>query len=272
MNKLLQEIKHHPLMNQPRQLSYSIRSLAGREPALWPLYHLYFWWDQITWNGVIVHPKEKAIRQDTELVIDGFPGSANSFAFKSFNRSQTRPVKVGHHSHAPAQIIKAIKQGIPVLLTVRAPAGAVVSLTSRWSYISVTQALQIYIGFYTKMRPYASQCVISTFEQTTQHLDQIVQNVNSKFGTHFDVVDVPKANVEHKAFKAKLDKSKSQKAARHEALKQEKIKELTAAKNAQLLVKANALYQTFEALAQNSSSSTVPYQTLQETEEYKTKP
>lgn len=255
MNKLFQEIKRHPLMNQPRQLSYSIRSLAGREPALWPLYRMYFWWDQITWSGVIVHPKKKAICKDTELVIDGFPGSANSFAFKSFNRSQTRPVKVGHHSHAPAQIIKAIKQGIPVLLTVRPPAGAVVSLTSRWSYISVTQALHIYIGFYTKLKPYASDCVISTFEQTTQHLDQIVQNVNSKFGTHFDLVDVPKANAEHKAFKAKLGKSKSQEAERHEVIKQEKIKELTAGKNAELLLQADSLYQTFEALAQNGSST-----------------
>ncbi len=255
MNKLLLEIKCHPLMNQPRKLSYSIRSLAGQEPALWPLYDLYFLWDQMTWNGVIVHPKEKAICKDTELVIDGFQGSANSFAFKSFKQSQTRPVKVGHHSHAPSQIIKAIKQGIPVLLTIRAPGDAVVSFTSRWSYISVTQALQRYIGFYTKLSPYTSHYVVSTFEQTTQHLDQMVQNVNSKFGTHFDVVDVPKANAEHKAFKAKLDKSKSQKAAIHEALKQEKIKELTAEKNAQLLVKANELYQTFEALAQNGSST-----------------
>lgn len=254
MNKLFQEIKSHPLMNQPRQLSYSIRSLAGQEPALWPIYHLFFLWDQITWNGILVHPKEKAICKDTELVIDGFPGSANSFAFKSFKQSQTRPVKVGHHSHAPSQIIKAIKQGIPVLLIIRAPADAVVSLTSRWSYISVTQALQIYIRFYTKLTPYASHYVVSTFEQTTQYLDQMVQNVNSKFGTHFDLVDVPKANAEHKA---KLDKSKFQKSLRQEALKQEKIKELTAPKNAQLLVKANALYQTFEALAQNGSSSSV---------------
>lgn len=197
-------------------------------------------------------PKRKAIRKDTELVIDGFPGSANTFAFKSFNRSQTRPVKLGHHTHAPAQIIKAIKLGIPVWLVIREPAGAVVSLSGRWPHISMTQALQTYIGFYTKLKPYASDYVISTFEQHTQHIDRVVQTVNAKFGTQFDGVDLAKAQAEYKAFTTKRDKNKPEEAARLKVLKQEKIKELATERNSKLLAEANALYKTFAELAQKT--------------------
>ena len=236
-------------MKWPRRVNYSLKTLVLQEPALSPLYNVYYWLDEITWQGVLIHPKEKAIGKDTELVIDGFQGSANTFAFKSFNRSQTRPVKVGHHTHAPAQIIKAIKLGIPVWLIIREPAGAVVSLSARWPYISVTQSLLSYIGFYTKLKPYASDCVISTFKQHTQHIDRVVQTVNARFGTQFDEIDLAKAQAEHEAFTTQRDRNNPEEAASLKVSKQERIKELATPKNSKLLVQANALYKTFEELA-----------------------
>lgn len=252
-----------PLLNWSRGVNYSIRSLVSREPAYWPLYQVYVWSDQIKWNRVVTDPKARAIRKDqpskarairkdTELVIDGFPGSANSFAAMSFQGSQKRPVKLGHHTHAPAQIIKAVKLGIPVLLTVREPGAAVVSLTTRWPYISVNQGLQTYIEFYTKLRPYASKCVISTFDQTTQHLDRVVQAVNTKFGTEFDEIDLSKANTDYKAATEKRTNDAPERATKRKALKPERTKELTTIKNTQLLMQANALYKTFEELAQQT--------------------
>ena len=179
-------------------------------------------------------------------MIDGFQGSANSFATEAFKQSQTQYVKLAHHLHSPAQIIKAIEKDIPVLLTIREPEGTVLSLTSRWPYITVTQGLQSYIGFYAKLQDYAPHYVISTFKQTTQHLDCVVQKVNAKFGTHFDVVDVDIADAELKA------KHSPESEVRRRALKQEKRKELAIEKNTFLLAQANELYQTFEGKAQHT--------------------
>ena len=49
---------------------------------------------------------------DTDLVIDGFGGSGNSFAVLAFDSAQSSRVNVAHHSHMPIQFTHAgILQG-----------------------------------------------------------------------------------------------------------------------------------------------------------------
>jgi hypothetical protein len=246
MFKHIQKIQSSPLMNKPRQLSFSFRSLLAREPALWPLYQPYLWWSKVKLKAEGGYPEERTINPDTELVIDGFQGSANSFATVAFQLSQKRHVRLAHHLHAPTQIMQAIELGIPVWLTIREPVDTVISLTSRWSYVSVIQGLQSYIEFYSKLEPYTANCVISRFDQTTQRLDQVIEVVNAKFGTHFDLVDVARANLECRPKASDAP----EKEARREAIKQKKKREIAAAKNAPLLARANHLYQRFEAFSE----------------------
>jgi hypothetical protein len=246
MFKLIWKIQRSSLMNMPRTLSFSFRSLVSREPGLWLLYQPYIWWVQMKRKATNLDPKESVIHQYTEMVIDGFQGSANSFATEAFKRSQTRHVNLSNHLHSPAQIIQAIKQDIPILLTIREPGDTVVSLTSRWPHVSVTQGLRSYIGFYNKLKPYTANCIISTFDQTTQHLDQVLAKVNVKFGTKFDLVDVVQSN----AFREEKERD-SEKEARRKIIKQEKRKDLDLAKNTQLLTQANEVYQYFKNVAQD---------------------
>jgi len=142
------------MINQLKKISFSFRSLVAREPTLWVLYRPYIWWAQIKQYTAGADPKECIIRSDTELVIDGFQGSANSFFTQAFKASQTHPVTLAHHMHSPAQIIQAVEQNIPIILTIRDPVGSVISLTRRWPYITVTQGLSSYIAFYTKVSRY----------------------------------------------------------------------------------------------------------------------
>lgn len=232
----------HLLINKPRQLSFSFRSLVAREPKLWLLYQPYLAWSKIKLIAVGDDSQERMITSNTELIIDGFQGSANSFATVAFQISQKRHVKLAHHLHAPSQIIQAIEKKIPVLLTVREPFGTVLSLVSRWPYISVTQGLKSYIGFYQKLEPYASNYVVSTFEQTTKNLDSVIEAVNTKFATNFDVVDVEKANTEIRA------KFASEKETKRKILKQEKKKDFATANNTKLLEEANSLYQKYQSM------------------------
>ncbi len=194
--RLLNRLKASPAMAWPRRWNFEVRSLVAREPKLWYLYQPYIWWDikNITSRGIAT-AQERVVGPHTEIVIDGFQGSANSFAAAAFQYCQTRPVALAHHMHSPTQIIQAIDLEIPVIITVRAPQAATLSLTSRWSHLSVAQGLRSYTHFYRKLLPYADHFVISTFEQTTAHFDDVIRETNRRFETHFDVFENTEANL-----------------------------------------------------------------------------
>lgn len=234
-------------MNQPKKLSFSLRSILAQEPELWLLYQPYIWVIQMKFKKAGVDPKESLVNSYTQLVIDGFMGSANSFATRAFKSSQMQSVILAHHLHSPTQIVKATKWRIPVLLTIREPMGTILSLTSRWPYISVTQGLKSYIGFYTTLKPYVSNYIVSTFEYTTQHLDLVIQVMNAKFDTHFDLVNIDRANAEFR--QGECDPQARDKRNR---LKQEKKEEFEIKKNKKLLRQANDIYKQFEVISQQT--------------------
>src|SRR5215211_5981100 len=89
----------------------------------------------------------RVVTPDTQLVIEGFPRSANTFARVAFNRAQSGRVRIAHGLHVPAQVIRASTWRIPTLILIRKPKDAVLSFAIR-DPISVDQALRYYITFY----------------------------------------------------------------------------------------------------------------------------
>lgn len=243
MLKPIFKLKSSSWLNRVNSLNFSFRSLVAREPSLWLLYQPYIWWrkSQRKAAGKTKTVDETFVLPSTELVIDGFQGSANGFAVAAFKQHQTKYVQLAHHMHSPAEIIQAIEQKTPVLLLIREPEGAVISLTSRWPYISAYQGLQSYLKFYQKLRDYDYGYVVSTFEQTTQKLDRVVEKVNAKFATNFAPIDITQAKSKH------IPKDLAQNP--RSQIKQQKKQELTCPKNTQLLAQANQIYRQYEAIA-----------------------
>jgi len=185
---------HSPYRSYLTRLKFEYRSLVAREPWLSTLHRPVVWWTQYKMNGHI-DTSECLVSTGTDFVLDGFQGSGNSFATVAFKYAQTEPVRLAHHLHSPAQIIKAVEHGIPTLVTLREPAHAVVSLVSRWTDLSLHQGLRSYVAFYEKIEPFADRMVVSPFDQTTQHLDRVFRAVNARFGTHFDIFVPTDANI-----------------------------------------------------------------------------
>lgn len=253
MFDLIWKMQRSSVMNSIRKLSFSYRSIVSSNSAYWLFYQPYIWWGKMKMKAVGMEPKERVVRPKTELVIDGFQGSANSFATQAFKDYQTKSVELSHHMHSPTQIVKAIEQGVPVLLTLRDPISAVLSLTSRWPHLSVNQGLKSYIRFYSQIEPYAGQCVVSTFEQTINHLDQIIIQINSKFGTDFDLVNVEKANADYKTRIPNINYESEIKLNR-KLIKEQKKAELSQEINLPLLERAKVIY---DALQKNSQNTTL---------------
>ena len=125
------------------------------------------------------------VRINTEIVIEGYPRSANTFAVAAFLQAQNRPVRIARHLHLPVQIIRAVRWKIPTLVLIRYPEDAVLSLLVREPLISAKWALKEYIGFYSAIRPYSDGYVLATFEQVTSDFGQVIDRINRKFKTDF---------------------------------------------------------------------------------------
>ena len=241
--QFLNALKTSPVMTWPRRWNFEVRSLVAREPRLWMLYRPYIWWDQknITARG-IASAEERVVGPYTEIVIDGFQGSANSFATAAFRYSQRRPVALAHHLHAPVQIIQAVELEKPVVVTVRAPREAVLSLTSRWPHLSVAQGLRSYTRFYRKLLPYTDRFVISSFDQTTAHFDDVIRETNRRFHTHFDILDNTEATL---TAIRKPERFRTEAWQRRQANKKRKARAFETARCRRLLAEAEAVHEEY---------------------------
>jgi hypothetical protein len=133
--------------------------------------------------------------RQTEIVIEGFPRSGNTFAVVAFELAQGRPVVIARHSHAPAQVIWAVRRNIPALVLIRKPGDAVLSLVIRHPYLSIVQALKLYIRFYRKIRPYRDRFVLAAFNEIVANYGTVIERINSHFGTSFSVFEPTEDNI-----------------------------------------------------------------------------
>lgn len=122
---------------------------------------------------------------DTELVIEGFPRSANTFSVFAFERAQGRAIKLAHHMHVPIQIVRGVRLGVPTIVLLREPQDAVLSLMVRYPSLSVISCVKTYIDFYSSIFSLRDQFVIGEFSRVTSNFGYIIKKVNQKFGTNF---------------------------------------------------------------------------------------
>jgi hypothetical protein len=121
----------------------------------------------------------------TEAVIDGFTRSACVFAAVAFQQAQPRPVRLAHLLHAPAHLIAAAERGLPCLVTIREPEGAVASCLIREPYLTAPVVLAAWTRFYARLLPYRDRLVVGEFSRVTTDLGALIEEMNARFGTAF---------------------------------------------------------------------------------------
>ena len=137
------------------------------------------------------------VAEDTDLLIESFPRSASSFALAAFNLAQVPArFKVAHHTHAPGHVIAAVRLGVPALVLVRDPEGAVVSSMIRHPGRTCTGVLHGYVGFHEPLLPYRGDIVVGTFAEVVGgEVGRITRRVNARFGTAFAEFESTEENV-----------------------------------------------------------------------------
>ena len=135
------------------------------------------------------------VGEDTQIVIEGFPRTGNTFAVVAFSMAQPRPVRVAAHVHAPAQLIAAARRGIPGIALVREPEETVLSFVIRHPHIGLKQALRGYLRFYEPLVPYRDRLVTALFREVTTDFGAVTRRVNERFGTSFGAFEHTEQNV-----------------------------------------------------------------------------
>jgi len=131
----------------------------------------------------------------TDILIEGYPRSANSFAVAAFRLAQGRPVEVAHHTHAPAHVLAALKRGVPALVLIREPEDSILEFVIVRPDLTVHQALRGYVRFYRPLLPHRRRFVVGPFPEVTADFGAVIRRVNEKFGTSFAEFEHTEENV-----------------------------------------------------------------------------
>lgn len=133
------------------------------------------------------HGFEASVRIDqrTDILIEGYPRSANAFTVAAFAMAQGESVQIAHHVHAPAHVIAAVRAGVPSLVLLREPGEAVVRVVAYKQNVTIGQALRAYVRFYRPLLPWRNGFVIGRFSDVTTDLAAVIRRVNERFGTDF---------------------------------------------------------------------------------------
>jgi hypothetical protein len=138
---------------------------------------------------------QERVSASTEIVIEGFPRSGNTFAWVAFELAQQRPVRIAHHTHAAGQVLMAATRGLPTILAIRRPMDAVISHCQYYSEVSMGTALMSYVIYYSRCMNVRDKVVVGLFEQITRDMGHIIDRTNTTYGTHFNRFEHSDENV-----------------------------------------------------------------------------
>lgn len=136
--------------------------------------------------------------KDTELVIEGYPRSGNTTTVYGFLERQERPVRVAHHKHHAAQLISAVRLGIPAVALVRNPRDAIISHRAfaeeerlrcgrslRTASLTFSDLAASWAAFYRAILPISDRILVVPFEAAIADLEGVIEEMNARFHTSF---------------------------------------------------------------------------------------
>lgn len=128
-------------------------------------------------------------RPGTDLVVEGFPGSANSY-LRAWIHFANSGCHVTSHQHSPAVLRRAIADRRPLVVVARPPVDAVASALLRFPEMGAwpegpRRLFRRYVRTYRPVLRHPEGAVVATFDQATGDPAGVLARVNARFGTAF---------------------------------------------------------------------------------------
>lgn len=203
----------------------------------------------------------RRITDATQLVIEGFPRSGNTYATFALEHAAAqagRTIVVSSHVHTPSQVRLAVQQRFPTLVLVRQPLDTITSLLIAAPHVHFEAAIREYLHHYREIWPWRDRCVIATFDQVVTDFGAVTRRVNERFGTElpcFETTDVSRAAVfaaieeNHRLLHGGTENVVPRPSALRAAEKEWLIEQLAAPRYRELFAEADDLYARFAQVA-----------------------
>lgn len=225
----------------PREIKNSLRLALDAHPRVCLFTYKYllgYRW-RSTWT--------RFVDASTDLVIEGFQRSANSYAVRAFEAAQPEPLRLAHHAHLSSQIVCAVRWQKPVLLLIREPVDTIASYVAVWPRTPVATALEAYLAFYQRILPLLPHCLVADFDTVTGNFGAVIARLNARYGTKFTS---PEAKDRSGVYQ---NLTVGQGSFRHSTnpaqARQTRAAEITGPPHQEPLSRARALYETCRAAA-----------------------
>jgi len=137
-----------------------------------------------------------AVRPESDVIIEGFPRSANTFAVVALKMSQPQPIHVGRHLHSLGHVRRGLQLGKPALIVIRHPRDAVLSLAIAHPELKLASLLTEYIDFYEGIEELGDAVVVGEFNEVTSDFGAVTRRLNARFGTKFHEFEPTPENFE----------------------------------------------------------------------------
>lgn len=153
---------------------YFLRTLIGSSPSV------FFWFSRRFGS----RRGRRVVDAGTDIVIDGFPRSANSFSVRAF-KSSNPGLSVASHNHVAAQVLAGVALGKPTLVILRDPLIVIPALRVGYRNLPASLVAWSYLRFYSAVERVADRVVLTAFETVTSQFAPVIVALNEKFGTHY---------------------------------------------------------------------------------------
>lgn len=124
---------------------------------------------------------------ETNLIIEGFPRSANTYAKYAAEYSLGPGVRLAGHAHSAALVAEGAKLGLPAIVLVREPDATVASLHQFMDGVPLRNCYRAYARFHSTVLKVAESVQISSFESILSDFGGQVGRLNERFGTSFSI-------------------------------------------------------------------------------------
>ena len=128
----------------------------------------------------MVKNKYRVVNKNTQLVLEGFPRCANTFSYVILKDVHPN-LNIAHHLHLPVQIIIGVKRKIPVVVLIRDPKDAILSLLLRNSSIILDDAIKSYVSFYKIALRFRDDIIVADFNDVIVDFNIIIKKINLKY-------------------------------------------------------------------------------------------
>ena len=132
--------------------------------------------------------RDEPLDADTQVCLEGFPRSGNTFATVLLRRRGI--AQLSSHRHAPAQVERALRAGVPVVLVVRDPVEACASQLVGAPDLRPGDVLWAYRRFHDALVSRRDDVLVLSFETLTGDPAAVLHAVADHTGRELDTAPV----------------------------------------------------------------------------------